>query len=213
MKELKLFVQHIHTEKNEKRTGKEIGCDLFAQYHRRKDDSGYRVEIHPVGTSHSSKTRHAQTPCQITQHGCHTTKKQEIYKHCWTQEDFHVGHFRHHQIIWQYGQNAIEEHLACDKHCRIAVHHRFHQQRVESPTEACPESKSVAKRREMEHEMSVEHNYRHAHTRQQRPCNLQWTETLGLVEQTYYQGCEQGAGADDERHVCCRGKPQRLVLA
>ena len=129
-----------------------------------KEDGGDGVEVDPVGGDDGTELANDPVPEEEAEHGGDNAQEEQIEENGIIKElkNGRAGLCWETNIIRNNGDETVYEHLAGDEGGGILIGSRFHQQRVDGPAETGAEGQQVAEGREVEHEMTVEHDDGHA---------------------------------------------------
>ena len=202
----------IEAEEDEGASEEEVRGYCFVEHNAGGYDGGKGIEVDPIGGLDGTQATDAPIPHEETDHGGYAPEEEQVGEHLGLAQYIEVGETGHHQIIGQDGEHTVEKHLAGDEDRGVALQGGFHHQRIEGPTEAGGESQEVAYGRELEDEPPVQHHNDHAYAGYEGAKHLPPLHGLATVKELVGEQGEQGARADDERHVGGGGEAQGFVL-
>ena len=137
-------IGEVHAEEDEGRAEEEPNGDLLVEQPPGKEDGGDGIEVNPVGGDDGTQLTDDPVPDEETDHGGHNTQEQQVPKHLRAQDDLQGRKAGKDQIVGEYCQQTVEEHLSRDKKGGIAFGDRFHQQGVDGPAQTGAKGQDVA---------------------------------------------------------------------
>ena len=132
---LRLTVAEVHAHEDEQGAGEEIEGDALGEDQPGKEYGGDGIEIDIVGDDDGSEFLDGPVPSQITEHGGYAAQKQQIGQDIGTQYQTQRRQIGPYEEVWDHGQQTVEKHLAGDEQRVVVPVGRYHQQRIERPTE------------------------------------------------------------------------------
>ena len=155
---------------------------------------------------------HHGVPEQVAEHRGDDPEEQQIAPHRRACEHLPFHRERVEGKDRKNGQQSVEKDFPGDEDCGVAASDAFDDQRVDHPQQCRRECQHVAPRRELQHEMPVEHHEDHAGESQRRPCDLPPRHPFAAVCEAHRHGRPYGRRADDQRDVRGRGVLQGDIL-
>ena len=206
-------IRQIHSDENQGGAEKEVNRDGFVEQQPRENNRRERIDIDVVRRRDGADLLHRPVPHDETEHRGDKAEKEQIGEDFGLQQERHRRHFFWHEnVIGNHRQQAVEKHFPRDENHVVAAVCANHQQAINRPTKAGEKRQRVANRREMEHEMAVEHDNDDSDGCQHRAEHLRRTQSLRLIKTTDERSGEKRSQADDERGVGRGRVVHRLVF-
>ncbi len=201
----------VQTEQDECRTSKEPRRDGFGKDDGRCNHRGDGVDVDVIRGRNDAKALDANRPKTEASGRGYQAEKREVTDDDRLRQLLHCGQlFGKGNEPWDDADEAIEERLATDE-SRVVRYEQTNDDRIESPAKASSKGKRIAKWREVQHELTIEHNTSHAYESQCCSSNLHWSESL--AKETAKEQCgEQRTAANDERCVGGSCVDERQIL-
>ena len=206
-------IRQIHSDENQGGAEKEVNRDGFVEQKPRENNRREGIDIDVVRGGDGADLLHRPVPHDETEHRCHKAEKEQIGEDFGLQKEQHRRHsFRHENVIGNHRQQTVEKDFPRDENHVVAAVCANHQQAINRPTKAGEKRQRVAEGREMEHEMTVEHDDDDTDGSQHRAKHLRRTQPFRFVETTDERSGEKRSQADDERGVGRGRVVHRLVF-
>ena len=205
-------IRQEHSDEDEGGAEEEKEGDFLVEEQPREDNRREGVDIDVVRGGDGADLLHRPIPHDETQHRGDKTEEEQIGKDFGSQQQRHRRHIGHENVVGNHRQKAVEKDFPRDENDVVAAVGANHQQAIDRPAKASEERQRIAKGREVEHEMAVEHDDNDAERCQNRAEHLRRAQSFRLVEATNERGGEERTQADDERGVGGGRVVHRLVF-